>query len=287
MGLLISMMLPALVVGILGLVFGLTLGYAGKVFAVDEDERIGLLRDVLPGANDGGCGFTGCDAFAAAVVEGKAKVTGCPVGGATCAAKIAEIMGQKSEGIKRLTAFVKCVGCTPLTTWRYDYFGLSDCAAVDNMPGGGPKMCLYGCLGCGSCAKACQFGAIDMIDGVAVVNRDKCTMCGMCVRTCPRALIELVDAEKLVRVGCNSKDPAKVVVSNCKVGCIGCKMCQRACKYGAIIMDGTLARVDYDKCTQCGECVAKCRPTTIRDISVQAPTAQDISKETADKRKVM
>jgi Na+-translocating ferredoxin:NAD+ oxidoreductase RNF subunit RnfB len=259
--------IPALVIGSIGLLFGLLLGYAGKLFDVKEDPRVFAIREALPGANDGGCGFSGCDAFAAAVAEGKAKVTGCPVGGSAVAARISEIMGVAASGMKRKTAFVKCGGRTDVTAWRYEYNGLRDCAAMDTMPGGGPKDCLFGCLGGGNCERACQFGAISMRGGIAVVDRTKCTACGMCVAACPRALIELVDEDKTVRVACNSKDSGKRVMSVCKAGCIGCKMCQRACQYGAIVMDGTLARVDYEKCVKCGACAEKCRTGAILDIN--------------------
>ena len=63
------------------LVFAILLGVAAKVFAVEVDERVPLVRECLPGANCGGCGFPGCDGLAAAIVEGRAPVNGCPVGG--------------------------------------------------------------------------------------------------------------------------------------------------------------------------------------------------------------
>ena len=52
---------------IMGIVFAILLGVAAKVFAVEVDERIPLVRECLPGANCGGCGFPGCDGLAAAI----------------------------------------------------------------------------------------------------------------------------------------------------------------------------------------------------------------------------
>lgn len=62
---------------IMGIVFAILLGVAAKVFAVEVDERVPLVRECLPGANCGGCGFPGCDGLAAAIVEGRAPVNGC------------------------------------------------------------------------------------------------------------------------------------------------------------------------------------------------------------------
>ncbi len=40
------------------------------------------------------------------------------------------------------------------------------------------------CVGCGACVKACAFGAITIIDKVAVIDADKCVLCGACVDAC-------------------------------------------------------------------------------------------------------
>lgn len=249
----------------MGLIFGLGLGYAGKIFAVKEDENIGLIRNALPGANCGGCGFSGCDALAAAIAKGEAKPNACPVGGAKCTQEIADILGTEAEISAKVASFIKCGGSLSKSTFRYDYFGLDDCRAVSMLAGGGSKACAFGCLGNGSCLRACEFDAITIVDGIAVVDNDKCTACGMCIATCPRKLLELVPYDSKVRVSCNSHESGKVVRTLCTVGCIACKMCTRACKYDAIHVVDNLAHVDYDKCVQCGECVKKC-PTKVIQI---------------------
>lgn len=253
-----TILFSALSIGGLGLVFGVGLGIAAKKFAVEVDPLIPLVRDALPSANCGACGFAGCDAFAKAVVEGHAPTNGCPVGGKSCAENVAKIMGVEASTLERKVAFVKCNGTCTNAKEKYDYYGVSDCRDATYLQGGGSKACSYGCLGLGSCYKACMFGAIDIIDGIAVINEEKCTSCGMCVATCPKKLIELVPEDKGTRVQCNSQDKGKDVKASCRVGCIGCKMCQKACQYDAIIIDGNLAKVDYSKCVQCGACVAKC-----------------------------
>lgn len=252
-----SILYPILSIGGLGTIFGLGLGFAAIKFKVEQNPKIPLVRDVLPGANCGGCGFAGCDAFASNVVEGNAKVNGCPVGGANVAAKISEILGVEAVDSEKMVAFVKCNGNCDKSNLKYDYYGIKDCN-ISNDLAGGPKGCTYGCIGEGSCVKACNFGAISVINGVAKVDKDKCTACGQCISVCPKHLIELVPYKNEVHVSCNSNDNGKIVKSNCSVGCIGCKICEKACEFDAVHITNFLAKVDYEKCTQCGACTQKC-----------------------------
>lgn len=249
----------------MGLLFGLGLGYAGKIFEVKVDENVGKVRDALPGANCGGCGFPGCDALADSIVKGTAAPNACPVGGAETIRKIADILGVEAVVSARVASFIKCGGSLSKSTSKYDYFGLDDCRAVAMLAGGGAKSCAFGCLGNGSCLRSCEFDAITIADGIAVVDNEKCTACGMCLNTCPRNLFEFVPYDSKVRVACNSHDGGKAVRAVCTVGCIACKLCEKACSYDAIHVIDNLAHVDYDKCVQCGDCVKKC-PTKVIQI---------------------
>ena len=112
--------------------------------------------------------------------------------------------------------------------------------------------------GLGSCVKACPFDAIHIVDGVAVVDKDACKACGKCVAACPKHLVELVPYEQKHLVQCSSKDKGKDVLSVCKVGCIGCKMCQKVCPSDAIVVEDNIAHIDPEKCTNCGLCAEKC-----------------------------
>ena len=191
---------------IMGIVFAILLGVAAKVFAVEVDERIPLVRECLPGANCGGCGFPGCDGLAAAIVEGRAPVNGCPVGGAAAAEKIAKVLGVEVAEGERNVAHVKCNGgCNAVDKAVYE--GLQDCNAAMRVAGG-PKACAFGCMGLGSCVKACAFDAIHIVDGVAKVDVDKCVACGKCVSTCPKKIIDLIPVSKKVHVNCVNKDKA-------------------------------------------------------------------------------
>ena len=258
-----DILLAVLVISGLGLIFGIGLSYAAKVFAVEVDERIPLVREVLPGANCGACGFPGCDGYADAVVSGSAGVNECPVGGDAVAGQIAGIMGVEAAGIKRTAARVLCNGRCSVSKEKYAYEGIHDCFAAAQLFNG-HKACSYGCLGHGNCVKACPFGAIVITGGIARVIEDRCKACEKCVSACPKHLIEIIPKDKKYSVMCRSKDKGAVTKSNCEVGCIGCTRCVKACTFDAIHMEGTLAKIDYDKCTNCGECTKACPTMAIR-----------------------
>lgn len=254
---------PVVSLGGMGLVLGGILAYASKVFAIETDPRVSQVRDALPGANCGGCGYPGCDALADAIVSGEAATTACPVGGASTAENIASIMGVESDDSERKVARVICNGTNENARKKYEYEGITDCRAA-TMVQGGNKECPYGCLGLGTCEHLCPFDAIHVNEsGVAEVDPDKCTACGVCVEACPKTVIELVPVSKEVRVKCNSKDKGKEVKSYCDVGCIGCQICVKACPFDAMTFENNLAHIDYDKCTNCMICAEKCPTNAI------------------------
>lgn len=246
-----------LVVGMTGLVIGVALVFAGKKFFVETDEREEKIRECLPGNNCGACGYAGCDAVAAAIVKGEAAVNACPVNNADNAAKIAGIMGVEASASVRQVAFVKCSGDCEHTSKKNNYIGIRDCRAAV-LSGISTGSCDYGCLGFGSCVQACTYGAMHVRDGIAVVDTDVCTGCGACAKACPKSLIELVPAEGKAAVRCSNPEKGAEVKKVCSAGCIGCKICVKQCGNEAISVDGFLAYVDYDKCTGCGKCAAKC-----------------------------
>ena len=248
----------AAVIGITGLLIGLLLGIAGKKFAVEVDEREANVRELLPGNNCGGCGFAGCDALAQAIAKGEAPTNGCPVAGAEVAKKIAEIMGEVAGETVREVAFVKCNGTCDKANVKYHYYGVQDCQKASMVPGGGEKSCSYGCMGFGSCVKACPFDAIHIVDGVAKVDKEKCKACKKCIAVCPRNLIELVPYDSKVKVACSSKDRGPVVKKVCDTGCVGCKLCEKNCNFDAVHVEDNLAKIDYEKCKNCGLCAMKC-----------------------------
>lgn len=230
----------------LGLTFGVCLALASKVFAKHEDERIERVLNALPGVNCGACAYGGCRAYAEAVVNGE-KVALCTVGGQEVANAIAAVMGVEVGKTATLRAVVHCQGGTSRCAQRCDYDGIEDCRAAE-LVSAGPKACVYGCLGFGSCAEACPFDAITMSgDQLPVIAPEKCTACGICVRVCPRDLISLLDARYEAYLGCSSRDSGKAVKSICSVGCITCGLCAKKDPNGAIVIENSLPILDHEK----------------------------------------
>ncbi|MCH3987048.1 MAG: RnfABCDGE type electron transport complex subunit B [Lachnospiraceae bacterium] len=253
-----GIIIAAVVVGGTGLALGFFLSIMGKKFEVPVDEKEAKVRELLPGNNCGGCGYAGCDACAKAIAAGQAPVGACPVGGEPVAKQIAQIMGSSAGEMRRMTAWVRCEGDCQKAPAKYKYSGVQDCSVMPFLPDGGPKICTYGCLGFGSCVKACEFDAIHVKDGVAAVDRDKCKACGKCVAACPRHLISMVPYDNRYVVDCASRDKGKDVMGACSVGCIGCRICEKNCPADAVHVTDNLAVIDYDKCKNCGICASKC-----------------------------
>lgn len=245
--------------GGLGLVFGLVLSAASRIFAIERDERWDEVREALPGANCGMCGFTGCDNYATAIIEG-AAVNRCPVGGASVQQRLGEIMnvGGGAAAMRKRIAIVACQGTSAVAKDRMAYEGIQDCVSAQ-LIGGGFKSCEYGCLGLGTCVKACQFDAIHInSEGIAQVDEEKCKSCNACVVACPRNVIRMTYADQTPQVLCNSLDKGKDVRTACAVGCIACMRCQKTCEFDAIHVVNNLAVIDEDKCTHCMKCVEVC-----------------------------
>ena len=246
------------VVGGVGLFIGLFLGIAAIKFKVEVDEREEAIVGVLPGNNCGGCGYAGCSNLAAAIAKGEAPVNACPVGGEPVGNKVAEIMGVDAGESTKMVAFVKCNGTCDKTKTDYEYSGVKDCKLTGFVQNGGQKSCNSGCLGYGNCVKACPFDAIHVINGVAVVDKEKCKACGKCIAECPKSLIELVPYDAKHMVQCSSTDKGPVTMKACEVGCIGCGLCVKVCPNEAVTVENFHAHIDQDKCTGCGACKEKC-----------------------------
>lgn len=246
---------------IIGIICGTVLVIASKLMAVKEDERFPKIRECLPGANCGACGFAGCDGYAKALCEQEGLATNLCVPGADAVSKqLSEIMGVEFEDVIEQVAVVHCAGDCDRTQDKYEYSGLQSCAAAKLLYGG-KGSCTYGCLGLGDCVSVCPKNAISVKNGVAVVDSKECIGCGLCTKTCPQKIISLVaDIEKVV-VTCSNKDKGAVTRKACSNGCIGCKKCERVCPLGAIKVVDNCAVIDYDKCTDCpdfGVCAKNC-----------------------------
>ncbi len=262
-----------LCLGIMGGIFGFVLALASKIFAVHVDERIEPITQCLPGANCGGCGFAGCNAYATAIAAGKAPLNKCAAGGAEAAAKIAAIMGVEAGDVERSVAMVRCSGGDNAQK-RYEYTGICDCDAAVRILGTGPNACSYGCMGFGNCVKACPFDAMHIVNGVAKVDHEKCVGCMSCAAVCPKNLIIKVPYAADITVACASKEKGAVLKNYCNIGCIGCKLCEKNCPNDAIHVIDNLASIDYTKCVSCGICATKCPRHLIVDSHLE--TENDI-----------
>ncbi len=182
---------PVLFLLALGFAAAVVLAIASKIFYVWEDPKIEEVEDSLLGANCGGCGYPGCAAAAAAVVKGVESADICVAGGYEIALKVAEVMGQQVEMKEPQVAYTSCRYNLNEADTFFTYAGVSDCRAAA-MYSGGPKECPIGCIGFGSCERACPFNAITMSDrNLPVFDKDKCTACGTCVEVCPKDIIYL------------------------------------------------------------------------------------------------
>ena len=273
----VGYVLPILFFLLMGAVIGLLLTFASKWFYVKTDETVTKLTEALPGANCGGCGYSGCAGYAEAVAAGEAPPNLCKPGGADTAAKIGEVLGISVMAGEKEVAFVRCNGNCGVTKDKFTYIGTESCAAVERFYNGRGE-CRARCHGLGDCASVCDYNAISVHNGIAVVDAAKCTGCGKCAAVCPNKLIVLVKASQRYMVRCSSPDNGKQTRLICKNGCISCGLCAKKCPAGAITLDDNHAGIDMAKCTGCGVCADVCPVKCIAELPVCTTESDEIPK---------
>lgn len=252
-------LVTALFAAALAFILGTTLGFFRDFFFVPEDPVTGQIREVLPGANCGACGYPGCDSYSSAVAAGKAQANACTVGGQSVVEKIAAITGTEVGEIVQTVAVLACQGSSLHTPLKGIYTGMKTCRGAK--VAGGTKLCLWGCLGFGDCVKVCKFDALSMTEhNLPKIDYAKCTGCGMCSKECPHELFKLVPKnQKGAIVLCSNKNPVKqMVAKTCKISCFKCGLCAKNCPKSCISLDTHIPVVDYAKCDSCGTCAEKC-----------------------------
>lgn len=258
--------IPILIFSGIGLVSGILLSVASKAFEVKIDERIEQVNDALPQINCGACGYAGCADYASAVVEKDESMALCKPGGNDTVIRISNILGKDAVNMVAEVAVLHCGGDCNATTKKFIFYGVQSCVAAKRFYNG-DGVCSYGCLGLGDCVAVCEYDAISIVNGIACIDKSSCISCGKCVTACPNFLISLRPVTKHIDVACSSKDNGKTTKSNCKLGCIGCKICERKCLSNAIKVVDFCAVIDYEKCTVCGICYEACPTGAITNCS--------------------
>ncbi len=251
-------LIAVIALGAIGAVCAIMLVLASKFMSVPVDERFPAIRECLPGANCGACGYAGCDGYAQALADASEERTNlCIPGGVTAAKNIATVLGVAVEEVVEMRAYVKCNGNCEKAKHKYEYAGITNCNAA-NILFQGEWACPNSCLSYGDCEHGCPNDAIHVENGVARVQPWKCTGCGICVRNCPNHLIALRRAVDTTIVRCSNTEKGGQTRKNCGNGCIGCKQCEKVCPTGAITVLDNLARINYEKCVGCTACSEKC-----------------------------
>ena len=274
----------------LGLVLAVVLFLVAKKFRVEEDPRIDEVEKAMPGANCGGCGYAGCRAFAESAVKAENLDSHfCPVGGNETMARVAAILGFEVKEKAPSVAVVRCNGTCANRPTVNDYDGFASCKVKAALYSG-DTACAFGCLGCGDCVAACQFGALSMNPetGLPVVDEAKCTACGACAKACPKAIIELRPKGPRgmrVYVSCVNKDKGPAAKKACAAACIGCGICAKTCTHYAIVVENNVAYIDPAKCKLCRECEAMCPTGAIHGVNFPKPLDKDAVKARIQARK--
>ena len=252
---------PVIAMAVLGLVFGVGLAYALKIFGITLDPKMLKVLSMLPGSNCGACGKPGCAAFAEALARGEAVPSGCVVSSDDARRLMSSLLGLEHDEKVNTVATNLCNGGVRAVD-KFTYEGIKSCKAA-TLLFGGQKACSFGCLGFGDCVDECPFDAITMREHrLPVVDVKKCTSCGKCVKICPKSLYALLPVNNSYYVKCSSKDPGGATAKTCSSGCIACLKCEKACPEGAVKVESNLSRIDPVKCRNIGKCLEVC-PTKV------------------------
>lgn len=253
-----GIIIAALIVAAIGLICAAILVIASKFMSVPVDTKFTEIRECLPGANCGACGFSGCDGYAKALASGETDKTNlCIPGADNVSQHLSNVLGTEFVDVVEQVATMHCMGDCDKASKPNEYNGIKSCVAASLLPTSSSS-CGFGCIGLGDCVSVCPNKAICIENGIAHIDTRNCVGCGLCAKACPRHVIDLMpDIERTI-IACSNKEKGVAVKAKCSVGCIGCGLCQRTCSKGAITVVDNLAKIDYDLCDGCGDCANKC-----------------------------
>lgn len=254
-----AIVLSSLVLGGLGLGFGILIAVANRTLRVWEDPRVDAVTDLLPGTNCGACGFPGCRPFAEGVIAGAAQPAGCTVMGPEDISDVADYLGVDAGEAQQRVARLLCAGGNNVAVQRADYLGWDTCRAAASVAGGG-KGCTWGCIGLADCRDVCDLDAIFMNQfAIPVVIPELCTACEDCVEVCPKDLFVIMPLEHKLVVQCKNLIDGDEAEELCSVACTACRKCVADAAPGVIEIANGLAVVDYGKNDQAGlEAIERC-----------------------------
>ncbi|MCM1484097.1 MAG: RnfABCDGE type electron transport complex subunit B [Muribaculaceae bacterium] len=282
-----TILISSLVLGGIGILGAVVLYVVARYFHVEENPLVAEVEALLPGANCGACGCSGCHDFAGACVKTDTlEGLYCPGAGKEGMARIADLLGLAPVSGDGSVVVLRCAGTASARHKRADY----DCArrcSVISLTGGGCLSCSYGCLGCGDCVSVCPFDAIalDADTGLPVVDEAKCVGCGKCATACPRSLLAVYPRKKRdmrVWVACSNLMRGADARKECAAACIGCGKCVKACPFEAVTVADNLATVDQSKCRLCRKCVGVCPVGAIRTVNFPVPLVNPSSVKVSE-----
>ncbi|HKK08493.1 MAG TPA: (Fe-S)-binding protein [Gemmatimonadota bacterium] len=240
-----AILVPAAILGGIGVLLGGAIAVANRVFWVWSDPRIDGTEELLPGTNCGACGEPGCRAFAEALVAGRQTPAECTNMSAEEREDVAAYLGTDVGEAEKRVARLLCAGGSDVAPREADYRGAVSCAAAVAVTGGG-KACSWGCVGLGDCAVACDYDAIRMSDvQLPVVDPELCTACEDCVAACPLDLFVVWPVSRQLIVQCRSLLQGDAATSLCAAACDACGRCAVDAAPGLIEMKNGLPVIDY------------------------------------------
>jgi Na+-translocating ferredoxin:NAD+ oxidoreductase subunit B len=231
----------------LGLILSSVLAIANRKLWVFEDPRIDEIEELLPNTNCGACGTAGCRVFAETLIAGETLPANCTVNSSAATEEIADYLGIDAGDVVKRVARLACAGGSNVARNSANYAGMDSCRAA-SVINGGPKNCLWGCIGLEDCAKVCDQNAITMNrHHLPVVDPEKCTACNDCVEICPKGLFSLEPVTQQLWVACKNLLHGDAAEAECEVACNACERCAVDSPEGLIEIKNNLAVINYEK----------------------------------------